>query len=333
VSGLYLYAVNPDGTIKWKSVANGITAPVIGKNGTIYVADGWKNIRAINPDGTLKWTYPVGELVWGTPVLSKREIIYFGTNDSVFYALKPNGKLKWKYEASDWYWNAPCQLALDAKGRIYFANHNGTLYVLNPKGKLRWKFEHSANHLMAPPAIGPRGTIYFWAGWQDPDSYCFYALSKRGRELWNFSPNDENNSVAQFSGSPVIGSNNVIYQVGSGCPYDFWAFDSKGNILWKIPDLFGGISEPVIGIDGTIYFGNMDKYLYAFDNSGNFLWKYRLRDWRISAPCLTSDGTLYIFTGTGHLYAFQTDSKGMDNSAWPKFHQNNQNTGRAPSLK
>ena len=56
----YLYALYPDGTMKWqyKMTYGTETNPSIGPDGTIFVGDDM--LYAINPDGTLKWTFDPG---------------------------------------------------------------------------------------------------------------------------------------------------------------------------------------------------------------------------------------------------------------------------------
>ena len=51
-----LYAVAPDGTLKWKVAEAGSKGLDIGPDGTIYTGnENW--IKAFNPDGSLKWSY------------------------------------------------------------------------------------------------------------------------------------------------------------------------------------------------------------------------------------------------------------------------------------
>jgi len=52
-----LYAVHPDGTIKWKYRTNGgiASSPAVGDDGTVYVGSYDRYVHAVNPDGTLKW--------------------------------------------------------------------------------------------------------------------------------------------------------------------------------------------------------------------------------------------------------------------------------------
>jgi outer membrane protein assembly factor BamB len=52
-----LYAINPDGTLKWHFPADiSGNSPAIGPDGTIYITEDFDNLYAVNPDGTLNST-------------------------------------------------------------------------------------------------------------------------------------------------------------------------------------------------------------------------------------------------------------------------------------
>jgi outer membrane protein assembly factor BamB len=55
-----LYALRPDGTLRWRQpIAGGILAtPALGWDGTVYVGGGDAHVYAIRSDGTLAWRYP-----------------------------------------------------------------------------------------------------------------------------------------------------------------------------------------------------------------------------------------------------------------------------------
>jgi outer membrane protein assembly factor BamB len=77
----YLYALYPNGTMKWRVNTNyGCSNnPSIGPDGTIYVAN--YDLYAINPDGTVKWIFPLGDLrldAFAAPAISADGIIYIG---------------------------------------------------------------------------------------------------------------------------------------------------------------------------------------------------------------------------------------------------------------
>jgi len=63
--------------------------------------------------------------------------------------------------------------------------------------------------------------------------------------------------------------------------------------------------SPVIGNDGTIYFGTMGvgKDLYALYPNGTLNWKYETDMWILSAPVLAEDGTIYITSWDQYLHA------------------------------
>ena len=52
-----------------------------------------------------------------------------------------------------------------------------------------------------------------------------------------------------------------------------------------------------------------------------------------SSPAISTDGTIYVGSTDWSLYAIYSSSFGLADSPWPKFHQNNQNTGVARSFE
>lgn len=55
------------------------------------------NLYAVNPDGTLKWSYSNGSYVAATAAVSTDGTVLFNDWGGGFYALKPNGTAKWVY--------------------------------------------------------------------------------------------------------------------------------------------------------------------------------------------------------------------------------------------
>ena len=83
--------------------------------------------------------------------------------------------------------------------------------------------------------------------------------------------------------------------------------NTNHTLKWKY--LTGGtiLSSPAIAEDGTIYIGNIDKYLYAINPDGSLKWKKYLWYIRNSSPAIAEDGTIYIGVGD-YLYAINPDS-------------------------
>jgi len=101
----YLYALYPgNGTMKWRvnTYLGSSSNPSIGPDGTIYVAHA--DLYAVNPDGTVKWIFPLGDLRYDTfaaPAISADGIIYIGANigDGVggeLIVVNPDGTERWR---------------------------------------------------------------------------------------------------------------------------------------------------------------------------------------------------------------------------------------------
>ena len=56
------------------------SSAVIGEDGTIYFGSDWV-LFALNPDGTEKWRYKTGGLIWSAPAVAEDGTIYDGSWD------------------------------------------------------------------------------------------------------------------------------------------------------------------------------------------------------------------------------------------------------------
>ncbi|HWD41649.1 MAG TPA: PQQ-binding-like beta-propeller repeat protein, partial [Fimbriimonas sp.] len=89
-----LYAINPDGSIKWR-FADGRSSPVVGSDGTIYCSAGFGDLVAVNPDGTQKWNRGVGRQVNDPPAIGPDGTIYAVDVGDNLVAFSPDGTTKW----------------------------------------------------------------------------------------------------------------------------------------------------------------------------------------------------------------------------------------------
>ncbi len=156
-----IFAVNLDGTLKWKKTADWyesekITTPVIGDNGLIYVIGG--RLQALNPE--------TGETIW--PQSSVKGSGYFPLaigDDFIFtaystgdwgsgYSVDFSGKLKWKKENLGFISNsAPL---IDSENNVYIVTHThnfSTLRVFDLTGEQMEQMEY---RLPDSPSLGSR---------------------------------------------------------------------------------------------------------------------------------------------------------------------------------
>ena len=100
----YLYALYPNGTMKWRvnTYLGSSSNPSIGPDGTIYVAH--VDLYAVNPDGTVKWIFPLGDerhCSFAAPAISADGIIYIGANigngvGGELIVVNPDGTERWR---------------------------------------------------------------------------------------------------------------------------------------------------------------------------------------------------------------------------------------------
>lgn len=97
----YLFAINPNGSEKWRfdfPCCNPVSRPAIGSDGTIYIGNDDNYLYAINPDGTQKWRFRAGGDVRSEPLVGNDGAIYFGSQDTFLYAVDTGGRLLGKYD-------------------------------------------------------------------------------------------------------------------------------------------------------------------------------------------------------------------------------------------
>ncbi len=311
-----LYALNPNGSLKWTyTTGDDIqSSPSIGSDGTIYVASYDHKLYAISPDGEKIWEYDIGSWTDASPAIGSDGTIYIGSATGILYAVNPNGIQKWTIDLGAEIFRS---VAIGVDGTIYLASAD-IFYAINPDGTLKWSnstFSWAFNQ--SAPAIAKDGTIYIGS-----DANRLYAINPDGSDKWN--KGFTSNVRSSFS----IASDGTIY-VAAGAKA-LYALNSDGTTKWVFDDGGGGSfdSTPAIGSDGTIYVGTEDNHLYAVNPDGTKKWKYTTGGGIYNSPAIADDGTICFGSSDGKVYALRSESEGYQaDSYWPKFKQNNKNTG------
>lgn len=307
----YLYAINPNGTLKWLyQDSSYLMSPTIGSDGTIYIG-ALKNLKAINPDGSLKWYYQTTGSSISSPAIGLDGIIYIGSRmDSCLYAINPDGTLKWRRQTSENYFLSP---AIGSDGTIYVSSWSGYLYALNSDGSIKWHNRISDQNLSSP-SIGSDGTIYLGSA-----DHCLYAVNTDSTLKWHYQ------TGGSVPSSPVIGLDSTIY-FGSN-DNNLYALNPDGTFKWFYHTDGSVTFSPATSSDGTIYFGSYDNHLYALNSDGSIKWHYHTNGGVASSPAIGSDGTIYFGADDGYLYALHSSGY-LANSPWPMIYHDLKHTGR-----
>ena len=125
-------AINPNGTLKWKSVNTGrvLSSPVL-NNGFVYFGTKDTNkLFSLNATtGIESWSYSVGGIINSTPAIGDDGKIYFGSFDDKLYCLNPDGTLNFGINLSSPVttfdlWSSPAI----RNGNLYIGSYDGNLY-------------------------------------------------------------------------------------------------------------------------------------------------------------------------------------------------------------
>jgi outer membrane protein assembly factor BamB len=342
-----LYAVNPNGTLKWKYMTGGPVnaSAAIDSDGNIYFGseDGYLYCRT--PENGEKWSpFLTGGGIFGSPALSQDETaVYIASTDGRLYAIAAeNGKARW-----------PSAFMTGAKivsspvvgfdGTIYIGSLDHYLYAINPDGSLLWKIDLDSG-IYGGIALDGDGTIYLgtsmFGGAKDTVNK-FYSISLNGEIKWQTAV------LSGFASTPVIRSSGEIL-AGS---YDnqLYSFYRNGNILWKF-SMFSDdvINASAVGSNSLLYTASKDGIIYALRDDWDYFtgkeiaWKYDMRMPVTTSSPVVANGSVYIGTYArdgGVLWAFaaesKKDSKFLDyavteadpSSPWPMIRNNINNSG------
>jgi outer membrane protein assembly factor BamB len=174
-----LYAVRPDGTLKWKfspGTTHCATAPAIADDGTLYLGCQDDTLYAITAEGQKRWDVRTGDDVDSSPAIGPDGTIYFGSDDRKLWAVSPEGKIRFSVITSGAVRSSP---AIGADGTVYVGSFDGNLYAIQPGGTVRWTYR-AADRIVSSPIVDADGAIAF--GSQDDR---LYALEPDGRLRWS----------------------------------------------------------------------------------------------------------------------------------------------------
>ena len=345
-----------EGDLRWKYNAGGVirSGVIIDSNGVIYFGNESGNVFAVNSDGTLKWKFtgyyggsPYGEFSAGI-VLSNDESVVYGIDAGwkVYAIYTATGNEKWNYSAKTPGYSG---IVIDTNDNLYIGGWccvDG-LFSLDSGGNLRWTLGGDECH--SGHAIGKSNTVIYYLdvdfglrevalsdgtiNWLHSgitwgcygtgisiasdgtiyyaDCSYFYAVNPDGSAKWNFS-------IGGSSGTNnVVGSNSNIWFVDrNGTSSKIYVVNPSGSEVWHygIPNWIGsGFAATGLVLDSndTVFAGCHDYKLYAINSDGGLRWTYTSGNKIQSGITFSSsEDTVYFGCDDGYLYAIESVSCG-----------------------
>ncbi|MFC1848369.1 PQQ-binding-like beta-propeller repeat protein [Chloroflexota bacterium] len=304
-----LYAVNADGTLKWRYYTEWAvdSSPSIDIDGTIYAVSTDGKLYALNADGTLKWEYGTsGVAAFSSPTIGSDGTIYFGSSDATLHAVNPDGTAKWTYETDSWV--SSLSPAIDASGIVYFSSNDNYIYAIRPDGALNWRYYAGGGaRPSSSPVIAPDGTIYVGGG-GFPQSLL--AINRDGTLKWACSTD------GYIMGAPALGHDGTIYVTSSDGR--LYAVHPDSGLKWTYSTGKFWESSPLIDVSGTVHILTWDGKLQAINADGTLKWVYDIGcDWNRSSLAMDRDGTILVGAADGRLLALGEATPGMTATAAP----------------
>jgi outer membrane protein assembly factor BamB len=270
------------------------SSPVVAE-GMVFFGCGDGNLYALDAaTGALRWKFATGDVVHASPAYDSGTL-YFGSWDSYFYAVDAaTGRKKWQFKTGEdplmhnqvGFPGSPVVV----NGVIYVGCRDSGFYAIDAAiGKLKWKFDNKGSWIVVSPAV-VGGRVLFGTS----DSGLVHLL-----DAATANPALELKVSAYDFSSPAVAAGVAYFGLMNGT---FVAVDlATGKQLWEFQTevsrenqgfllnadktlnymmLFRGDFEPnTVGVErlftlgsivssplvmnGTVYFGSADGYMYA----------------------------------------------------------------------
>ncbi len=259
------------------------------RDGNLYALDA--------ATGNLRWKFKTGDVVHASPALADG-VLFFGSWDSYFYAVDATtGNEKWRFHAGEdplihnqvGFQSSPAI----ANGVVYTGCRDANLYALDATtGKEKWRFFNDLSWVITSPAVAD-GKVFFATS----DSSLYHVVDANSGK-----PIVRQQGKAYMFSSPSVAGDVVFIGVLNGTLeardtktgellWDFQVDTSKKNKGWVLtadrkfngPFLFhsswreapivatdeqiriGGIFSSPLVVNGVVYFGSADGFLYAVE--------------------------------------------------------------------
>lgn len=281
------------------------STPAVRADGTSYFSAQNSRLYAVDPMGKQQWSYATNSQADSDPVVTRDGILVYSSDDGSLYALTADGKLLWKSDPQTGPGEVDGGIAESCDGKIIVGGRNGWFALDAKTGKTLWKVAAggATNAVLSSPVVTAGGTMYGF-----DSSGTGVAIDPMGNVIW--TKNIAAGTFAGATPLKIGGtlyvhlSDGKIHAVDAKTGKAMWA-QPAGAMSREID------AGPVSDGNQRMYFPGNDGFVYAFDTAGNLLWKLPSSgknnpSMDVSGTiAIGHDGTIYVPGNDGSLYAYQ----------------------------
>lgn len=320
----FLSALTPDWTVSLTS-GGGARQLALDTAGNIYAgvesANGY--LVSLSPVGTENWSVLLDDAntgnfthVRGVAVDRVRGRVYTtfaGANGGRLDAYDLGGVLQWSFSGigGAGILSSP---VIGWDGTIYAgaSGNNNSVYAFFPDGTLKWTYA-----LPSGSSVDTGGIVILSSGdlvvgtrGANAEVYC---LNAAGQLKWVYALN------APYVFNLAIDSQDNIYvsQDRASTSSNLIKLDRDGNLAWTFA-AGAGLMGVAIDVDGTIYAGSRDHFLYAVNPNGSTKWTYD-SGLALGMPSVGEAGSIYVASiegsGANSLLVISSTGQLLDQAA------------------
>lgn len=226
-----IYAVNPDGTLKWTYTTGGTvrSSAAILTDGTLYIGCSDHYLYCLYPNGTLKWRHGLSYAIVKAPAVDSNGNIYISDTSVYLYSIDKDGNENW---GNGFAAGSPSDCTIDSSDLIYFScGITKKVFCIYPNMSVKWSIT-LPSAVYTSPAVASDGTCYVGC-----NNTWIYALDVNGGIKWIYDT--EGGFPGGSFSPPAIGPDGTIYIGGyrSGFPsneaYSMIALHPDGTLRWR----------------------------------------------------------------------------------------------------
>lgn len=288
-----------------------ITTPVVGVDGTVFVAGKDEKLFALEPHGSIRWIFTNSRKFNASPVIGTGDTIYAVDEMRNLFAISATtGEQIWKYKVppfdddGDLVYAEP---AVTSDGTVYVLTKHGMLTAVSAQGNRIWSYKVGDKdaRFYLPPLLAPDGTVYAI----DAEG-TIIAVHTNGTHKFTTTV------LGDIVASPIFGNDGTLF-VTTKMPR-IYAISPSGTTHFDIdPGVSGNfVTSPALSPDGTqLYAALREKKLYAVDvASGTINWRYDTESYLKGKPVVDAYGKVHLGQANGRLTILDADGNRLYSS-------------------